>query len=153
MGSRTSLPVDYYVEIWHKINKHEDTALSVKRTSTGTYKNFAEHLQLLLSPHQFTAIFPHTKRSKQFRNRQRMEFPWGLHQSSCCPHGLKVWVKKVGQAKFNVFLIVRPSGRGTVHSRPHKIFLHFLDLWTLLNKIREGVALSPLSILHKPINM
>ena len=32
--------------------------------------------------------------------------------------------------------IVRPSGRGTVHSRPHKIFLHFHDLWTLLNKIR-----------------
>ena len=37
--------------------------------------------------------------------------------------------------------IVRPSGRGTVHSRPHKIFLHFHDLSTLLNKIREGVAL------------
>ena len=47
----------------------------------------------------------------------------------------------------NFFVIVRPSG--TVHSRPHKIFLHFHDLWTLLNKIREGVALSPLSILHK----
>ena len=45
--------------------------------------------------------------------------------------------------------IVRPSDRGTVHSRPHKIFLHFHDLLTLLNKIREGVALSPLSILHK----
>ena len=45
--------------------------------------------------------------------------------------------------------LVRPSGRGTVHSRPHKIFWHFHDLWTLLNKIREGVALSPLSILHK----
>ena len=45
--------------------------------------------------------------------------------------------------------IVRPSGRGTVHSRPHKIFLHFHDLSTLLNNIREGVALSPLSILHK----
>ena len=39
--------------------------------------------------------------------------------------------------------IVRPSGRGTVHSRPHKMFLHFHDLWTLLNKIREGVAQSP----------
>jgi len=46
-------------------------------------------------------------------------------------------------------LIVRPSGSGTVHSRPHKIFLHFHDLWTILNKIREGVALSLLSILHK----
>ena len=46
-------------------------------------------------------------------------------------------------------VLVRPSGRGTVHSRPHKIFLHFHDLWTLLNKIRECVALSPLSILHK----
>ena len=46
-------------------------------------------------------------------------------------------------------VIVRPSGRGTVHSRPHKIFLHFHDLSSLLNKIREGVALSPLSILHK----
>ena len=46
-------------------------------------------------------------------------------------------------------LIVRPSGRGTVHWRPHKIFLHFHDLSTILNKIREGVALSPLSILHK----
>ena len=23
------------------------------------------------------------------------------------------------------FVLVRPSGRGTVHSRPHKIFLHF----------------------------
>ena len=45
--------------------------------------------------------------------------------------------------------VVRPSGRGTVHWRPHKIFLHFHDLSTLLNKIREGVALSPLSILHK----
>ena len=45
--------------------------------------------------------------------------------------------------------LVRPSGRGTVHSRPHKIFLHFHDLLALLNKIREGVALSPLSILHK----
>ena len=45
--------------------------------------------------------------------------------------------------------LVRPSGRGTVHSRPHKIFLHFHDLWTLLNKIRAGVALSPLSVLHK----
>ena len=30
-----------------------------------------------------------------------------------------------------------------------KYFLQFHDLWTLLNKIREGVALSPLSILHK----
>ena len=49
--------------------------------------------------------------------------------------------------------LVRPSGRGTVHSRPHKIFLHFHDLWALLNKIREGVALSPLSILHKTINI
>ena len=46
-------------------------------------------------------------------------------------------------------LLVRPSGRGTVHSRPHKIFLQFQGLWTLLNKIRDGVALSPLSILHK----
>ena len=45
--------------------------------------------------------------------------------------------------------LVRPSGRGTVHSRPHKIFLHFHDLSTLLNNIREGVALSSLSILHK----
>jgi len=45
--------------------------------------------------------------------------------------------------------VVRPSGRGTVQSRPHKIFLHFHDLWTLLNKIREDVALSPLSVLHK----
>ena len=44
--------------------------------------------------------------------------------------------------------LVRPSGRGTVHSHPHKIFLHFHDLSTLLNKIREGVALSTLSILH-----
>ena len=43
-------------------------------------------------------------------------------------------------------VIVRPSGKGTVHSRPHKIFLHFHQLWTLLNKIREGVALSPLRI-------
>ena len=42
--------------------------------------------------------------------------------------------------------IVRRSGRGTVHWRPHKIFLHFHQLWTLLNKIREGVALSPLRI-------
>jgi len=33
-------------------------------------------------------------------------------------------------------VIVRPSGRGAVHSRPHKIFLHFHDLLTLLNKIR-----------------
>ena len=32
-----------------------------------------------------------------------------------------------------------------------KYFLQFHDLWTLLNKIREGVALSPLSILHKNI--
>ena len=24
-----------------------------------------------------------------------------------------------------------------MHSRPHKIFLHFHDLWTVLNKIRE----------------
>ena len=46
-------------------------------------------------------------------------------------------------------LVVRPSGRGTVHSRPHKIFLHFHDLWILLNKIREGVVLSFLNILHK----
>ena len=45
--------------------------------------------------------------------------------------------------------LVLPSGMGTVNSRPHKIFLHFHDLWTLLNKIREGVALSPLSVLHK----
>ena len=30
-----------------------------------------------------------------------------------------------------------------------KYFLQFHDLSTLLNKIREGVALSPLSILHK----
>jgi len=44
------------------------------------------------------------------------------------------------------YAIAQQSGRGTVHSRPHKIFLHFHDLWTLLNKIREGVALSPLSI-------
>ena len=46
-------------------------------------------------------------------------------------------------------IIVRPSGRGTVHWRPHEIFLQFHGLSTLLNKIREGVALSPLSILHK----
>jgi len=46
-------------------------------------------------------------------------------------------------------LVVRPSGRGTVHSRPHKIFLQFQGLWTLIDKIREGVALTPLSILHK----
>ena len=49
----------------------------------------------------------------------------------------------------STMLLVRPSVRGTVHSRPHKIFLHFHDLSTILNKIREGVALSPLSILHK----
>jgi len=36
-------------------------------------------------------------------------------------------------------VLVRPSGRGTVHSRPPKIFLQFQGLWTLLNKIREGV--------------
>ena len=49
-----------------------------------------------------------------------------------------------------VFLtLVRLSGRGTMHSRPHKIFLYFHDFWALLNKISEGVALSPLSILHK----
>jgi len=45
--------------------------------------------------------------------------------------------------------IVRQSGRGTVHWRPHKIFLHFHHLWTLLSKIREGVALSPLSIFYE----
>jgi len=45
--------------------------------------------------------------------------------------------------------LVRRSGRGTVHWRPHKIFLHFHQLWTLLNKIREGVALSPLRIFYK----
>ena len=50
-----------------------------------------------------------------------------------------------------MIIIIRPSGRGrpTVHSRPHKIFLHFHDIWTLLNKVREDVALSPLRILHK----
>jgi len=42
--------------------------------------------------------------------------------------------------------LVRRSGRGTVHWRPCKIFLHFHQLWTILSKIREGVALSPLSI-------
>ena len=56
---------------------------------------------------------------------------------------------KNGYAAADYDSIVRPSGRGTVHSRPHKLFLHFHDLSTLLNKIREGVALSPLSILHK----
>jgi len=34
-----------------------------------------------------------------------------------------------------------------------KYFLQFHDLWTILSKIREGVALSPLSILHKPVDM
>ena len=45
--------------------------------------------------------------------------------------------------------VVRRSGRGTVHWRPHKIFLHFHQLWTLLSKIREGVALSLLRIFYK----
>ena len=50
--------------------------------------------------------------------------------------------------------IVRRSGRGTVHWRPHKIFLHFHQLWTLLSKIRESVALSPLRMFFiKPIYM
>ena len=51
--------------------------------------------------------------------------------------------------KFAKLHLVRQSGRGTVHSRPHKIFLQFQGLWTLLSKITEGVALTPLSILHK----
>jgi len=46
-------------------------------------------------------------------------------------------------------ILVRRSGRGTVHYRPFKIFLHYHQLWTLLSKIREGVALSPLRIFYK----
>jgi len=57
---------------------------------------------------------------------------------------------------FKMNLIVRPSNpdfEWCVHWHPHEIFLQFHDLWTLLNKIREGVALSSLSILHKPTDM
>ena len=68
-------------------------------------------------------------------------------------HSVRQFVRRTaglaGYVLFGMYVLVRPSGRGTVHSRPHKIFLHFHDLWTLLNKIREGVAPSPLSVLHK----
>ena len=84
-----------------------------------------------------------------------------LSQAECCHPGSLLQSSGVGSKSIwlasavnpckphSQTVIVRPSGRGTVHSRPHKTFLHFHDLSTLLNKIREGVALSPLSILHK----
>jgi len=67
-------------------------------------------------------------------NHEHFSFMIGDHSFSL-KFALKVTLLK--NADFNQYLlIVRQSGRGTVHSRPHKIFLHFHDLWTVLNKIR-----------------
>ena len=45
--------------------------------------------------------------------------------------------------------LVQALEGGTVFYRVHNIFLLFLDIWTLLNKISKGVALTCLGNFHK----
>jgi len=73
-----------------------------------------------------------------------------LHVNSIPCLRRKTWIVVIVLQLLCYSPAVKPPILGDVCIRVRiKYFLQFHDLWTLLNKIREGVTLTPLSILHK----